>query len=212
MEACVTAVDEAVGAEEAGAHRLELCANLETGGLTPPLSMVAAVKRAVRVPVFVMVRPRAGAFVFSADEVEETLRDMGRVADAGADGVVVGFLTAEGEVDAASVARAVSVAGSLPVTFHRAFDRTPDLRASLGTLASLGVRRILTGGGPGAARHHADALRELVREAEGGVEILVGGQVRGDHARHLVAYTGAREVHARAEGIAGVCRALRGGG
>jgi len=205
-------VDEAVGAAEAGAHRLELCVHLETGGLTPSVALVEAVKKAVPLPVFVMARPRSGPFVFTAAEVEETLRDVERVAGAGADGVVVGFLTAEGEVDVGSVARAVSAAGPLPVTFHRAFDETHDLQASLGTLASVGVRRILTGGGPGAARRNADALAGLVRAAGGDVEILVGGQVRGDHVRHLVAYTGAREVHARAEGIPGVCRALRAGG
>lgn len=201
-----------MGAAEAGAHRLELCVHLETGGLTPAAALVAAVKQAVSLPVFVMVRPRPGPFVFTAEEVEETLRDLDRVVAAGADGAVVGLLTPEGEVDGASVARAVSAAGPLPVTFHRAFDETPDLRASLGALASLGVRRVLTAGGPGAARHHADALADLVREAGGDMEILVGGQVRGDHVRHLVAYTGAREVHARAEGIPGVCRALRTGG
>lgn len=199
-----------MGAVEAGAHRLELCVRLETGGLTPPAALLRQVKAAVGIPVFAMARPRPGPFVFTPVEVADTLREIAALADAGADGVVVGFLDGESRVDAAATARAVNSAGSLPVTFHRAFDETPDLPASLEALAGLGVRRVLTGGGRGAARDHADALSALVRAAAD-VEILVGGRVRGDHVRHLVAYTGAREVHARAEGVAGVCRALAGG-
>lgn len=199
-----------MGAAEAGAHRLELCVGLETGGLTPPVGLLRAVKAEVGIPVFTMARLRPGAFAFTPLEVADTLREIAALADAGADGVVVGFLDGEGRVDTASTAQAVRAAGSLPVTFHRAFDETPDLLTSLHTLAGAGVARVLTGGGPGAARGHADALAALVR-ASTAVEVLVGGRVRGDHVRHLVAYTGAREVHARAEGVAGVCRALAEG-
>jgi len=209
VEACVTTVDEAVGAARAGAHRLELCVDLDVGGLTPPVELVEAVRAAVEVPVFCMARRQAG-FVTATGEADAVARDVEALRGAGAPGVVVGFLRPDGHVDEAATRAAVEAAGGLPVTFHRAFDHTPDLFEALDTLAHLGVERVLTGGGPGAARDHADVLAALVARSSGRVEILVGGRVRGDHVRDLVVRTGAREVHARAEGVAAVCRALSG--
>lgn len=213
VEACVTSVEEAVAAEAAGARRLELCRDLEVGGLTPGLDLLAAVKGAVAVPVFCMARPRAGGFVYAAEEVDATLRDVRALEAAGADGIVAGFLDPGGRVDAGATARAVGVAGDLPVTFHRAFDELPDPLAALSALAHVGVSRVLTAGGPGSARENTDVLARLVAGATEGlagkrVEILVGGRVRADHVGHLVAYTGAREVHARATAVPGVCQAL----
>lgn len=215
VEACVTSVDEAVAAVAAGAGRLELCRALAVGGLTPDPALLAAVKEAVSVPVFCMARPREGGFVHSASEVAATLDDVRALAGAGADGVVVGFLRVDATVDAEATALAVAAAGGLPVTFHRAFDAVADPLSALGTVRAAGVCRVLTSGGAGAARENADVLARLVERASEGwargrVEILVGGGVRADHVRHLVAHTGAREVHARASAVPGVCRALRG--
>lgn len=207
VEACVTTVDEAVGAAKAGARRLELCVDLDVGGLTPPVALLDTVRAAVDIPVFCMARRRSG-FVTAPGEADAVARDVEALREAGAAGVVVGFLRADGRVDEATLRPALEAARGLPVTFHRAFDHTPDLLESLETLAALGVTRVLTGGGPGAARDHADTLAALVARSAGRVEILVGGRVRGDHVRHLVEYTGAREVHARAEGVGAVCRAL----
>lgn len=208
IEACVTSVDEAVGAREAGAHRLELCRDLDVGGLTPAPELVAAVKAAVDIPVFVMARPRAGSFHFSPREIQSTLRHVEAVIHAGADGVVVGFLEPDGSVDAAATVAAVVAAGSAPVTFHRAFDETPDPERSLEVLVEARVRRVLTAGGSLTARDNADMLAVLIRRAADRLEILVGGGVREDHVGHLVAFTGAREVHARASAIRGIVRGL----
>jgi copper homeostasis protein len=210
VEACVTTVDEAVGAASAGTHRLELCVDLDVGGMTPPLALLRSVRAAVDLPVFCMARRSAG-FVAEPGEAEAVARDVEALRDAGAAGVVVGFLLPGGRVDEAATRLAVDAAGGLPVTFHRAFDHAADPRETLEAVAALGVVRVLTGGGLGAARDHVDALAELVARAAGRVEILVGGRVRGDHVRWLLERTGAREVHARAEGVAGVCRALREG-
>lgn len=208
IEACVTSVAEAVDAQRAGAHRLELCRDLDTGGLTPAGALIEAVKQAVSLPVFVMARPHEGPFHLSPGEIEATLRDVEAVRRAGADGVVVGFLRPDGSVDGDAAGAAVAAAGPLPVTFHRAFDETPDPESGLEVLARAGVARVLTAGGPLAARHNADMLAALIRQAGGRIGILVGGGVREDHVRHLVAYTGAREVHARASAIRGVVRSL----
>lgn len=199
-----------MGAQQEGAHRLELCRDLDQGGLTPPADLVRAVKGAVSLPVFVMARPRAGSFHFSAGEIEATLRDVDEVLGAGADGVVVGFLDPDGSVDAAATATVVAAAGSAAVTFHRAFDHTPGPESALEVLVDTGVRRVLTAGGPLIARHNADMLAALVRQAADRLAILIGGGVREDHVRHLMAYTGAREVHARASAIQGVVRGLVG--
>jgi len=160
--------------------------------------------------VFAMARPRAGGFHISPAEIGETLRDIEALKTAGADGVVVGFLLPDGSLDQEATAAAVDVAGSLPVTFHRAFDETPGPEDALEALAEAGVRRVLTAGGPLAARYNVDTLAALVRQSAGRIEVLVGGRVRGDHVRHLVAYTGVREVHARASAVPGVVRSLSG--
>jgi len=210
VEACVTSVDEAVGARDAGAHRLELCRDLDVGGLTPPAELVRAVKEAVSVPVFAMARSRAGSFHLSSREIDATLRDVLEMRNAGADGIVAGLLRPDGSVDEVATSAVVAAAAPLPVTFHRAFDAVPGPEGALEALVGIGVQRVLTAGGSLAARHNADLLAALIRQAGGRIEVLVGGGVRGDHVRHLVTYIGAREVHARASAIPGIRRGLAG--
>ncbi len=211
IEACVTTLDEAVGAVQAGAHRLELCRDLDTGGLTPPPALLAAVRAAVDVPVFAMARTRPGPFVLEVHEVALLLADVTALRGAGADGIVMGALHHDGTVDGGTTRLCVEAAADLPVTFHRAFDEVADPLAALDVLIDLGVRRVLTAGGPGRARDHADRIAALVRHASDRIAILAGGGVRGDHVRHLVAFTGVREVHARASAIPGLSRALAAG-
>ncbi|MDA0312439.1 MAG: copper homeostasis protein CutC [Gemmatimonadetes bacterium] len=210
VEACVTTVDEARAAEGAGAHRLELCRDLSVDGLSPSAALVGLVLEVVAIPVFVMIRPRAGGFVYTSTEVEEMLAEIQTLAAAGAAGVVCGLLAAAGRVDAANTRRLVEAARPLPVTFHRAFDQADDQLRALEAVAEAGVTRILTGGGPGRAIDQADRLAELVRMAGDSVTVLAGGGVRGDHVADLIARTGATEVHARAAGIPGIVQALRG--
>ena len=210
VEACVTTVDEARAAEGAGAHRLELCRDLSVDGLSPSAALVGLVLEVVAIPVFVMIRPRAGGFVYTSTEVEEMLAEIQTLAAAGAAGVVCGLLAAAGRVDAANTRRLVEAARPLPVTFHRAFDQADDQLRALEAVAEAGVTCVLTGGGPGRAIDQADRLAELVRMAGDSVTVLAGGGVRGDHVDDLIARTGATEVHARAAGIPGIVQALRG--
>jgi copper homeostasis protein len=184
---------------------------LDTGGLTPPLELLAEVRAAVDVPVFAMARTRPGTFALEVHEVALLLADVTSLRHAGADGIVVGALHRDGTVDVGTTRLCVEAAGALPVTFHRAFDEAPDPLGALDTLVEVGVRRVLTGGGPGAARDHADGLAALVRHADGRLAIVAGGRVRADHVRHLVAYTGVSEVHARASAVGGIARALAEG-
>lgn len=199
IEGCVGSLEEAVAAEEGGARRLELCDRLDVGGTTPSAALIDDVKRRVRIPVSVMIRPRGGSFVHSAAEIEQMRRDVDMARAHGADMLVIGELTALGVVDESSTRDLVRRAGSLPVTFHRAFDEIADQAAALETLIDCGVARVLTGGGPRSALEGAKQLHDLVARADGRVEIMAGGTVRGHNARAIVDASGVRELHARCE-------------
>ena len=197
VEACVDSVASSLAAERGGARRLELCDALFDGGTTPSAGMIAACKATVSIPVFVMIRPRGGGFVYSDAERDVMRRDVVVARELGADGVVIGALRPDGSVDVALVRSLVEAAQELPVTFHRAFDLTPDLAASLGVLAAAGVQRVLTAGGASTAAVGATALAELVRQAGSRLVVMAGGGVREENVRSLVSISGVREVHVR---------------
>lgn len=197
IEACVDSVESALAAAEGGAHRLELCDNLVEGGTTPSAGMIAVVRECLSLPLHVLVRPRGGDFLYTAAELQVMLRDIAVARDLGADGVVIGALTADGEIDEAFTRRLVDAARPLAVTFHRAFDFTRDLGASLATLVRMGVERVLTSGGAASALDGMDALAELVCRSEERVIILAGGGVTEENARAIVERSGVREVHTR---------------
>lgn len=197
VEACVDSVDSSIAAERGGARRLELCDALFDGGTTPSAGMIAACRERVSIPIFVIIRPRGGGFVYSDSELNVMRRDIVAARGLGADGVVIGPLEPNGIVDAARTARLVELAGDMPVTFHRAFDFTPDLSAALETLVASGVRRVLTSGGAGSARAGIPMLASLVKQAGDRITVMAGGSIRDDHVRELVEATGVREVHVR---------------
>ena len=205
VEACVDSVPSSCAAERGGAGRLELCDALFDGGTTPSAGMIAACKEAVSIPVFVMIRPRGGGFVYSDAERDVMRRDIAVARELGADGVVIGGLRPDGSVDLALVRLLVDAASNLPVTFHRAFDLTPDLADSLDSLADVGVERILTAGGAPTAAEGAPILAELVRRAGSRLVVMAGGGVREENVRGLVSASGVREVHVR------LTRLTRGG-
>jgi copper homeostasis protein len=194
LEVIALTVDDALAAEAGGADRLELVCALTEGGLTPSCGTIEAICRAVRIPAFVMIRPRGGGFVYAPTEVDVMVRDAAVARELGASGVVVGALTPEGGVATGTVKRVLSACG-LPATFHRAFELLPDKRAALGELAELtGVERVLTSGGSGDPLSGAALLRELV--ARGGpVEVMVGAGVTLENAAAVVRATGARAIH-----------------
>jgi len=197
VEACVDSVASAVAAERGGARRVELCDALFDGGTTPSAGMIAACKEAVSIPVFVMIRPRGGGFVYGDTERDVMRRDIGVARELEADGIVIGGLLPNGEIDLALVTMLVEAARGLPVTFHRAFDLTPDLEASLEALAGAGVHRVLTAGGARTASEGASTLATLVRRAGSRVVVMAGGGVREENVRRLVSIAGVREVHVR---------------
>jgi copper homeostasis protein len=197
VEACVDSVASSLAAERGGASRLELCDALFDGGTTPTAGMIAACKATVSIPVFVMIRPRGGGFVYSEAERDVMRRDIVNARELGADGVVIGGLLDDGTIDVALVRQLVETAHDLPITFHRAFDITPDLAASLELLIDAGVRRVLTAGGASTAAIGATALADLVSQAGSRLTVMAGGGIRENNVRSVVSVSGVREVHVR---------------
>lgn len=176
--------------------RIELGAALSTGGVTPSAGLIEAAV-ATGVPVHVLVRPREGGFVYDDAEKRMIIADVQRAMRAGAAGVVIGGLT-DAVVDLDLVRRAIDAAGSGQVTFHRAFDQTADLLASLDALATAGVTRVLTSGGRGTAIEALDVLRALVDRAAGRIQIMAGAGVTSGNIVTIAA-TGVDAVHASAK-------------
>jgi len=206
VEACVDSVASSLAAERGGAGRLELCDALFDGGTTPSAGMIAACRERVAIPVFVIIRPRGGGFVYSEAELDVMRRDIVAVRGLGADGVVIGALRPTGVVDEGATRSLVDVAGDMAVTFHRAFDFAPDLSEALETVIAAGVQRVLTSGGAGTAREGIPMLAALVRQAGDRLVVMAGGGIREENVREVVTATGVREVHAR------LTRLTRGGG
>jgi copper homeostasis protein len=212
IEAAVESLDDALAAIAGGAHRLELCAELDVGGTTPAPALLKEVLARVQVPVLVMIRPRAGGFVYSRTELDRMAADIGAALDLGAAGIVLGALDDGGHVDVSATRDLVAAAHGRPVTFHRAIDETPDPLAAIDTLAALGVARVLSSGAAPTAIEGAYTLAAMVERAEDAVRVVAGGGVRGHNVAELVRRARVREVHARCGGdtrrIAAIAAAL----
>lgn len=195
VEICTPSRASAVAAREGGAQRVELCRNLEVGGLTPDDGDIEYCIRTLRLRTHVLVRPRAGDFLYSADEVAEIEHTVRRCKALGAHAVVVGFLTADGHIDAELTRRIVQLAAPMEVTFHRAFDEAlQDPIEALQAIADAGCTRLLTSGQAPTAPQGAAVIKRLV-EHPSGIMILAGSGVTPDNVRQLIAATGVTEVH-----------------
>lgn len=194
FEICVDSVAGVRAAAAAGAQRVELCADLFEGGITPSAGMIAAARAAAPIAIHVIIRPRGGDFLFDDDEMAAMVHDIAVAGQAGADGVVIGLLTAEGAIDLARTKALAEAARPLAVTFHRAFDVCRDPFAALDQLAALGIDRILTTGQEATALEGAALIRALVERAGDRIIVMPGGVTPRTAAR-VVAETGARELH-----------------
>lgn len=195
VEVAVESVAGAMAAARGGADRIELCQALGDGGLTPSLGLFEAVKAAVPLPVFALVRPRGGDFLYDDGEFAVMRRDVAHLRAAGADGIVTGVLTADGAIDRQRFAALLAAAGPLPVTCHRAFDLVADPDAAIDALCALGVARVLTSGQAAAAPDGAAAIRATVQRAAGRLTVIAGAGVTDGNVAELVRATGVREVH-----------------
>ena len=179
----------------AGVERIELCAGLVEGGTTPSLGLLHAARRRFAGKIMVMLRPRAGDFVYSDEELELMLQEIDFLRDHGADGIVCGLLTPDAAIDSERLKRILKRAAGLDFTFHRAFDVSRNLAESLEALIALGVPRVLTSGGEPDVRRGLDALAVLAKQAAGRICILPGGGVTAEIIPEILRRTGVGEVH-----------------
>lgn len=208
LEISVDGVEKAVAAERGGADRIELCADLSVGGLTPSRELLRAVREKVHIPVYSMIRPRAGNFVYSDVEFTEMERSIAVATECGMDGIVLGILKKNRRVDMARTRRLVDLARPLPVTFHRAFDEVMDFTRALEAVIQTGAARILTSAGARTALQGAPKLAELVAAARDRVSglgspvqpdriiIIPGAGITHSNIAKVVEQTGAIEFHA----------------
>jgi copper homeostasis protein len=198
-------VDSAIRAARAGADRIELCADYDSGGLTPPSDWLSDLRRALTIPVHVMIRPRMGDFCYSSAELEDMKSDILVFKALGVDGFVFGVLDRAGAVDIDRNRVLVELARPLPCTFHRAFDSQVDKEVALETIIRLGFSTLLTSGIQGSALEGKEILGKLVRQAAGRIQVMPGGCIRAANITGLAASVQAGWYHSaamQAEGAA----------
>jgi copper homeostasis protein len=195
LEVCIDSVESAIAAERGGAKRVELCADLLEGGITPSAGLIAQVRKHIRIGLYVMIRPRGGDFCYSDLEYEVMREEIRQAQDLGADGLVLGLLDNDGRVDTVRTRELVKLAGALPVTFHRAIDMTPDLLVAVEHVIATGASRILTSGGANDATRGMNAIAMMIETARGRISIMPGGGVSIKTIAKIARATGASEFH-----------------
>lgn len=196
-EACIESFEEAVSAEKRGANRIELCANLDIGGTTPSEENIIRCSEELKIPVFAMIRPRGGNFVYSEEEIETMKAEIGQCREIGIAGIVLGILTPNGQIDIKQTRQLVELAKPMQVTFHKAFDEAPDYRQALEDVIATGAHRILTSGTKETAAQGADILNKLIEQAQSRIIIVAAGKVTRENLGELSSQIKTDEFHGR---------------
>ena len=195
IEACVDSYASCMAAAKGGADRLELCANLAIGGTTPSASLFKQVQRDCDVKINVLIRPRFGDFLYTEPEMEEMCEEIKMFRDLGANGVVIGTLTADGALDQEKMRRLMDCAGGIDVTLHRAFDMTRDPMDALEAAIALGCKTILTSGQERDAAAGKDTLKAVYAQAAGRIDIMAGCGVKKWNIQEIHDHTGIVVFH-----------------
>lgn len=195
FEICANSADSCVAAQQGGAQRVELCAAMPEGGTTPSYGEICIARKLIDIRLHVIIRPRGGDFLYSPVELDIMEEDIRMARQAGADGVVFGCLTPDGELDTAAMKRLMKASEGLSVTFHRAFDYVKNPSEVMEELIEMGVDRILTSGQQPTALQGAALLQKLVEQAAGRIIIMPGCGVNETNIAELAARTGASEFH-----------------
>lgn len=198
LEIAAYSIESAIAAEAAGAHRIELCDNPAEGGTTPSYGTLRVVREKLNIPVFPIIRPRGGHFVYSATEAEVMKQDIILCRQMGFEGVVIGLLNADATVDYATTSKFVEWAYPMDVTFHRAFDRTPNPFEALETIIKTGCTRILTSGQVPDVSKGTHLVSGLIKAAAHRITIMPGSGVRAKNIAEIALATGASEFHSSA--------------
>ena len=201
FEICANSAESCLAAQEGGAHRVELCASMPEGGTTPSFGEIKQARKLIDIRLHVIIRPRGGDFLYTPLELDIMEEDIRMARQAGADGIVFGCLTPEGELDMAAMQRLMKLSEGMSVTFHRAFDYVRNPQEALEQLVELGVDRILTSGQQPTAMQGVGLLAELVTQAAGRIVVMPGCGVNEWNIAELAAGTGASEFHFSAREI-----------
>lgn len=199
LEICANSLESALIAERAGADRIELCANLEIGGTTPSYATIALAKKKLSIPVYVLIRPRAGDFLYSEAEYDCMAKDIKLCKQLGCDGVVVGLLHPNGLIDKKRTDALVKLANPMGVTFHRAFDYCKDPLTSLEEIIEIGCERLLTSGQKASAMEGISLIQQLVERAKNRISIMPGAGINCHNIKTLMEQTKAGEFHCSAK-------------
>ena len=191
-------IESCIAAQQAGAHRIELCDNPSEGGTTPSYGFIKAAREKLSIELFVMIRPRGGDFLYSDDEFEIMKADIKICKELGCDGIVIGLLNKDGSIDKKRCQELVVLAYPLGVTFHRAFDRTNDPLKALEDIIEIGCERILTSGLQPKAADGTHIIKELIAHADDRIILMPGSGVTSENIISLAENTGAVEFHSSA--------------
>ena len=195
FELCAETLEAAGAASAAGAHRIELCSDLSCGGVTPSPDLLAVDFRSFDIPVHVLIRPRAGNFAFSTREFQLMIRQVEQAKHSGASGVALGVLFPDGRIDVDRTCELVQLAHPMSVTFHRAFDETPDLVEALESVIQTGADYLLTSGGAPDVLRGAEVIASLVKQAGDRIHIIAGGGLRLATLTQVVRLSGIYSLH-----------------
>src|SRR5690349_8976713 len=196
VEIAAHSVQAALAAQAGGAPRVELFSNPVEGGVTPSAGLIELVRDRVKIPLHVIIRPRAGDFCYCQADLDVMHRDITTAKRMGIDGVVLGNLSPAGTVDVKHTRELIEAAGPMSVTFHRAIDMCCDVVGSLNDVIASGADRVLTSGGATDAYRGISVLKSLVREARDKIAVIAAGGIRTSNVGEIVQQTGVREVHA----------------
>lgn len=201
LEICANSIRSAVAAQKGGAHRIELCDNMAEGGTTPSYGMISICKKNLSIPIFPIIRPRGGDFLYSNDEFEVMKADVINCREMGCEGVALGILNADESIDTNRCAELVALARPMEVTFHRAFDRCNDFEQGLEDIIALGCERILTSGGETDAYEGIPILKNLVEKAVGRLSIMAGAGITEKNIAEIALKTGINQFHSTAKSV-----------
>ena len=199
LEICANSVASAVAAQNGEADRIELCENINEGGTTPSFGTIFQTIKSVNLPVSVLIRPRPGDFLYTDFEFEVMKHDIETCKKLGIQGVVIGILKANGDIDTGRCAELIALARPMQITFHRAFDRCNDLKKGLEDIISMGCERVLTSGGKNVAVNGVQILKELVQQANDRISVMPGSGITEDNIEFIAKTTGAFEFHSTAK-------------
>lgn len=199
LEICCYSAESAILSEKAGADRIELCDNFSEGGTTPSYATVKYTVANVNLPIYVIIRPRGGDFLYTDVEFEIMKAEVSEMKALGVQGIVFGILKSSGEIDVERTKEIIELTAPMDATFHRAFDMSKDHLKSLETLKELGISRVLTSGGKKTAFEGMELLTKLVEAAEDQIIVMPGSGINEKNIGEIIHRTGAKEFHASAK-------------